>query len=169
MVRTLVADDDGITFTLVCKWLASAGHEAVEARKGKQALAAALRSPAAQVVMFDYRMPHLTGLKVGRRIRVPFLTTSAEDVARAECMRLSGLAYLRMPTDPDTLLGDVNDALALFVEENGAELGGRWTQYLGANRQAPRDSGIVGQRTGLDRVRESLACQPNRRADRRCA
>ena len=111
MARILVADDDDVSRTLVCRWLASAGHEVIKACDGKQALAVCLHSPAPDVAVLGYRMPHLTGLEVARRIRIPFLMMSAEATAQARCMRLGGIAYLQKPTDPDALLGAVNNAL----------------------------------------------------------
>lgn len=79
MARILIADDDNISRTL----------------------AACLHSPAPDVAVLDHRMPHLTGLEVARRIvgRIPFLMMSAEETARAECMRVGGIAYLRKPPD----------------------------------------------------------------------
>ena len=50
MARILVADDDNISRTRVCRWLASAGHDVVEACDGEQALAACLHSHLAKPV-----------------------------------------------------------------------------------------------------------------------
>ena len=117
MARILVADDDNICRGLVSILLTSAGHEVVEACDGKEALAACLHSPAPDVAVLDHRMPHLTGLEVAERVRIPFLMMSAENTARAECMQLGGPAYLRKSAIADTLLGAIDNALAMSGEE----------------------------------------------------
>ena len=64
MARILVAEDDNICRMPVCHLIASAGHEVIETCDGRQALAACLHSPAPDVAVLDYEMPHPMGLEV---------------------------------------------------------------------------------------------------------
>lgn len=91
-MRILIADDDITSRTVLSAVLLKSGHEVIEARDGREALAALERDDAPRVGILDWMMPEIDGAEVCRRAqaarpeRPPYLillTTrdSKEDIA----------------------------------------------------------------------------------------
>jgi CheY-like chemotaxis protein len=124
MAKVLVVDDDPDFVKVTSKVLEKAGHEAVSAANGAEALKA-MREETPDVVLLDIMMSYiLDGLDVSRKMAedpdlkdVPvIMVTSLTGVKGSQL--LPGGEYipvdewLSKPVDPDTLLQQVNEALA---------------------------------------------------------
>lgn len=67
-MKVLIADDDAVTLLLLKSALSKLGHDVVEARNGREALAAwATNHPS--LVISDWMMPDIDGLELCRRVR----------------------------------------------------------------------------------------------------
>jgi CheY-like chemotaxis protein len=110
----LVVDDDDETRTLFADTLREHGYLVVEARNGKEALAALLAMELPTVILLDLSMPVMSGwevLRVMRSIvrlsRIPVVLVSADELAAAT--RRGPLdRLLTKPVSPEKILHMVN-------------------------------------------------------------
>jgi two-component system response regulator AtoC len=116
--RVLVADDDDAIRTLLVELLTDEGYETLEARTGREMLAAfnGPRPPA--LVLLDVQMPDMSGLEALREIagpnpseQLPVIMMTAFTTASVaiEAMSLGAFEYLNKPFDIDNVLSKVNE------------------------------------------------------------
>jgi PAS domain S-box-containing protein len=120
-MKVLVVDDDEASRYLIATLLRGHGHEVVEAREGREALAKA-RAETVDVLVTDILMPVMDGYSLAREwkadaalasIPLIFYTASYTEPADkkfAESLGADGF-YVK-PQDPDLLVGLIEDALA---------------------------------------------------------
>ncbi len=118
--RVLLVEDNAVNRRIVARLLTRIGHEVIEARDGKEAVARAI-ADGPSVILMDIQMPKMDGLEATRRIRersgvaseVPILALTA-NATPGERVRAfdSGMdAFLVKPIQIDTLRKAINDAL----------------------------------------------------------
>ena len=115
----LVADDDEDILLLVTARLRREGHEIVQARDGREALAAA-REHRPAVAVLDVGMPGLDGLDVLeqiradpelRTVRVLLLTAKAQEQDVRRGLASGADAYMKKPFSPAELAATVAELL----------------------------------------------------------
>lgn len=122
-MRILVVDDDTGTLNALKAYLASAGHEAVVAKDGYQALSAIRtstdRAESIDLLVTDLKMPGMDGLELIRAARnerpglpIILMTAYGDDSVRREITGLGSCRYLDKPFSPETLLTEI-EALRL--------------------------------------------------------
>ncbi|MGE0500439.1 MAG: sigma-54-dependent transcriptional regulator [Rhizobiaceae bacterium] len=154
-VSILVVDDDPVQRRLVSAALARAGHEALSADNGEDALRL-LEGPDAggvSAVILDLAMPGLDGAGVlgamrERGIRLPVIVQTAsggiETVVSA--MRAGAFDFLVKPASPDKLQTALSNALKVHAMETSAR---------SAPSRAPAVGGfkaMLGQSAAMERV-----------------
>ena len=125
--RVLVTDDEEGVRTFVAESLERDGHEVVQARNGREALAAAREEPF-DVVVTDLKMPEVDGMTVVRTLRteqpdveVVVLTAHGDVASAVEAMKLGVFDYLQKPLpSPAAVRALVAKALARRAEIVGA-------------------------------------------------
>lgn len=120
-LRVLVVDDVAVNQKLAVSIVEMAGHEAVAAGSGREALQA-LRSLPYDLILMDVEMPEMDGLEATRAIRkLPGATGSIGIVAMTahpgdefveRCMDAGMDHYLAKPLNADELHGILNDYAA---------------------------------------------------------
>ena len=119
MATVLVADDDPHIREVVVFALERAGHRAIVARNGDEALASA-RTQAPDLVILDVGMPGRDGLEVCRALRaapetgalpVLFLSARDEEIDRVLGLEMGGDDYVTKPFSPRELTARVNAIL----------------------------------------------------------
>jgi two-component system cell cycle sensor histidine kinase/response regulator CckA len=120
MATILVAEDRPVDRDLLVTLLGHHGHRVLEATNGEQALEVLRREPA-DLVISDVMMPTMDGYELVRQIRtdpvlatLPVLFYSATYLPHElEAMaRACGVEVLTKPSEPQTILGAVDAALA---------------------------------------------------------
>lgn len=115
----LVADDDEDILLLVTARLRREGHQIVQARDGREALAAA-REHRPAVAVLDVGMPGLDGLDVLeqiradpelRTVRVLLLTAKAQEQDVRRGLASGADAYMKKPFSPAELAATVAELL----------------------------------------------------------
>jgi CheY-like chemotaxis protein len=114
----LVVDDDPLVLTIAAEMLQDLGHTAVEAISGRQALEILRAGAQADMVITDYSMPGMTGVRLAAelqrlrpRLPVVLATGYAE---RAEVMD-SGLPVIAKPFDQAALAKVVTQWLTASI------------------------------------------------------
>ena len=120
MAKILIVDDSNIVLSLHSYILENAGHECVGVENGFMALETLMRN-AFDLVVTDVNMPRMDGYELTRKIRmiddyrqIPIIIISTE---QEEKDRMKGLAsganvYIVKPTDPSSLVVNVDMLLA---------------------------------------------------------
>jgi diguanylate cyclase (GGDEF)-like protein len=114
----LIADDDAVTRAVVEAWLVGAGYEVIVAADGDAALALAIETEPALVVL-DVSMPGLDGLEVCRALQratpvpppVIFLTGHSATDALVTGLDAGAVDYIVKPLNRDVLIARVRAAL----------------------------------------------------------
>lgn len=102
-------DDDVELASLLGEFLGREGFEAAFAHDGEKGLAAALASPARDLIVLDVMLPGMDGFSVLRKLRekskvpVLMLTARGEDVDRIVGLELGADDYLPKPFNPREL------------------------------------------------------------------
>lgn len=111
----LVAEDSEELRDFLKTFLEGHGYEVLEAREGREAVAAALRERP-DLILMDLGLPGTDGLSAARKIRehspateTPILIVSAYDRVeyRTEAVEAGCGGYLTKPIDPNLLLKTV--------------------------------------------------------------
>ena len=68
-MRTLIAEDDTVSRTILLRSVQKFGHECLAAEDGDRAWELFRSTPEVNVVISDWMMPGMDGLKLCRRIR----------------------------------------------------------------------------------------------------
>jgi len=107
MIRILVVEDDEASRQLVARFLRRAKYEVIEARNGREAIAA---GDDVDAVLLDVMMPEVDGWDVlaalrNRRPNLPilFVTALADPENELRGLRLGSDDYIRKPIDLDVL------------------------------------------------------------------
>ncbi|WP_240540067.1 hybrid sensor histidine kinase/response regulator [Salinarimonas soli] len=110
----LLVDDDPLVMASTSAMLEDIGHTVLEAASGRAALALLGASPSVDLVIADYAMPGMTGLKLAERLRtdrpeLPFLLASghAELPEQADIL----VARITKPFRQDELANAIDDVL----------------------------------------------------------
>lgn len=102
MAHLLIVEDDRKTNEAICEYMISAGHRAIPAYDGAEALRVFGREKT-DLVVLDYMLPHVDGLGVLREIRrtsaVPVLMLTAIDDEYTQAASFDGQAddYMTKP------------------------------------------------------------------------
>ena len=132
MAKILVADDRALNRDYIVTLLGHFGHRLLEAQDGLEALQLA-QSERPDLLIIDIVMPNIDGGELAKRMRadpqladIPVLFYSAaysERQAREVAREVGAYGVIPKPSDPETILGIVNNALGLvspFLPETGA-------------------------------------------------
>ena len=115
--RILVAEDNAINRRVIEKILQRAGHDAIFAADGDEALDL-LDRMRFDIVLMDMNMPAISGLDVARMYRfthtdrphlpIVALTAEATEAARRQCADAGMDAFLTKPVDPKALFATID-------------------------------------------------------------
>jgi two-component system, response regulator PdtaR len=112
----LVVDDDRLVLAALAEGLRGAGYRVTGVAAGEEALASAARD-APDLALLDVRMPGMSGIELGRRLReqfgVPFLYLSAygdQDMVQ-QAVDEGALGYLVKPLDIQQIAPSIEAAL----------------------------------------------------------
>jgi FixJ family two-component response regulator len=118
--RIAVVDDDHSVRRALCRLLRSVDLDASAYGSGREFLEALSTSPPDCLVL-DLRMPDMNGLEVQRcltengfRVPVVMITGHDEPGMQAKCILAGASTYLRKPLDEQSLLGAIEQAIALL-------------------------------------------------------
>lgn len=134
-MRTLIAEDDFASRTILAEVLKISGHEVVETVNGAAAWDAMQQPDAPKLVILDWMMPMMDGLEVLRRVRalqtdrppyIIMLTTKADKTDIIVGLEAGANDYLAKPFNLGELrarikvglrMVEIQDALAAKLEE----------------------------------------------------
>jgi len=109
----LVADDEDRMRKLVCDYLRREGYSTIEARDGREAIAAFASRPGIDLVILDVMMPGIDGwialreLKAKSSAPVLILTAKSEEEDELFGFGLGADEYIRKPVSPRILMARV--------------------------------------------------------------
>jgi DNA-binding response OmpR family regulator len=118
-LKILVADDEIFMLRLLEMTFKKGGYEVISCRDGREALAAAVATPPALMVL-DVMMPGLDGLGALRQLKenpataqIPVIILSAkgQSLTRVEAEVAGATLFLTKPFSPNQLLGEVRKIL----------------------------------------------------------
>ena len=106
VLKILAVEDDPLQQALVASFIASAGHDALTASTGREALQVFAHN-AVDVVLVDYDLPDMTGIALVKQIRehqknwLPILFLSAHDDVEIQrnCLLSGGDDFITKPFD----------------------------------------------------------------------
>ena len=120
MPKVLIVDDSPAQLYSLRRLVEQAGHQAVVAESGEQALeVAAAEHPA--VILMDIVMPGMSGYQATRRLgrtestrHIPVIFVSARDgeADREWGLRQGAREYVTKPVNPSLLLTAISEAMA---------------------------------------------------------
>ena len=169
----LVVDDDRLVLAELSEGLRGAGYRVTSAASGEIAIGVAGRD-APDLALLDVRMPDMSGIELGRRLReqsgVPFLYFSAygdQDVVR-QAVEEGALGYLVKPLDIQQIAPSIEAALTRAAEirklrETEAQL----NTALAGSREISMAVGLLMMRDRLDRKQAFELLRSHARAQRR--
>ncbi|EWY37119.1 hypothetical protein N825_21260 [Skermanella stibiiresistens SB22] len=127
--RILVAEDNAINRRVIEKILQRAGHDAIFASDGDEALDLLDRTRF-DIVLMDMNMPAVSGLDVARMYRfthtdrphlpIVALTAEATEAARRQCAEAGMDAFLTKPVDPQALFSTIARLVDAHSEPAGS-------------------------------------------------
>jgi len=115
----LVVDDDAVNRLVLCEMLDMEGYATIEAADGVEAVAAALESRPAAILM-DINMPRMTGIEALVRLRERDPAMAARAVAvtadvtsanRDACLAAGFVCLVQKPIEIDTVMTALHRAL----------------------------------------------------------
>ena len=120
MPKVLIVDDSQSALYTLRKLVEQAGHQAVTAESGEQALRLAAEEML-EVILMDIVMPGMSGYAATRQLHrsdstqhipVIFVSSKSGEVDRDWGLRQGARDYVTKPVNPDTLLNAITAALA---------------------------------------------------------
>jgi response regulator NasT len=169
-LRTVIADDDGLTLMVLRKILIAMGHEVVgEAADGQQAVSL-VKETSPDLVVLDIRMPKMDGLEAARTIQAsrptPIIILSAhtESGLGSEAANAGAHAYLVKPFTATQMKPAIELALTNF--ERSKQLEQKIQQMndaLETRKLVERAKGILMRQTNLDEESAYLRLQKTAR------
>lgn len=169
----LVVDDDRLVLAALAEGLRSSGYRVTGAASGDDALGIVARD-APDLALLDVRMPGMSGIELGRRLReqadVPFLYLSAYgdgEIVR-QAAEEGAFGYLVKPLDIQQIVPSIEAALARARElrrlrESEAQL----TTALAGSREVSMAVGLLMMRDRLDREQAFELLRSHSRSRRR--
>lgn len=168
----LVVDDDRLVLAALAEGLRNAGYRVTGAANGEDALAAAARD-APDLALLDMRMPGMSGVDLGGRLRaagVPFLYLSAygDREAVESALGEGALGYLVKPLDIQQIIPSIEAALTRGrdlrkLRETEAQL----NAALSGTRDISMAVGLLMMRDRLNREEAFELLRANARSQRR--
>jgi twitching motility two-component system response regulator PilH len=120
MSKVLIVDDSPAQLYSLRRLVEQAGHQALVAESGEQALeVAAIEHPA--VILMDIVMPGMSGYQATRKLgraestrHIPVIFVSSRDgeADREWGLRQGAREYVTKPVNPSTLLTAISEAMA---------------------------------------------------------
>lgn len=116
MAKIAIVDDSPAIRTELKKALEGAGHSVVEGENGTDGLAKITGDKEIKLIITDYNMPGLDGIKMLEKIKetmgsmpVPvfMLTTETSDTLKAAGKQVGVIAWINKPFVADKLLGAI--------------------------------------------------------------
>ena len=114
-----IVDDDASILRALKRLLSAAGFAVQTFGSGEEFLEASAASEL-DCVLLDIHLPGMSGLEVqqrlaaaGRGVPIIFITAHHDVLTDEDLPRVNSSHYLRKPVDEETLLGAINDALAV--------------------------------------------------------
>jgi AmiR/NasT family two-component response regulator len=170
--HVLVVDDDRLVLAALAEGLRGAGYRVTGAASAEDALAAAGRE-APDLALLDVRMPGMSGIELGTRLReagVPFLYLSAygDRDAVENALEEGALGYLVKPLDIQQIIPSIEAALTRArdlrkLRETEAQL----NAALSGTRDISMAVGLLMMRDRINREDAFELLRANARAQRR--
>lgn len=127
MEKILIIDDDRLVRRIIKETLSKVGYAVVEAEDGESGLLS-VRSEHPDIVITDYQMPGINGLKVLSEIRklkinlpVILLTGYGDVVLTIKSIQLGAFDYLEKPINPAQLKTTIQNAINSVKSSNKLE------------------------------------------------
>ena len=168
----LVVDDDRLVLAALAEGLRGAGYRVTGAASAADALAVAGRD-APDVALLDVRMPGMSGIELGTRLRevgVPFLYLSAygDRDAVENALEEGALGYLVKPLDIQQIVPSIEAALMRArdlrkLRETETQL----SAALSGSREISMAVGLLMMRDRVNRDDAFEVLRANARAQRR--
>ncbi|MEO8328221.1 MAG: response regulator [Nitrospirota bacterium] len=123
----LVVENDPILRTLLKSILEPAGYFCQEARDGMEALALVQQHPATDLILSDFQMPRMDGLRLLQTLQdnpktrgIPFilLTENSSFSLRRQALRDGALAVFYKPYTPPELLHILNRSISHLAKSS---------------------------------------------------
>ena len=169
----LVVDDDRLVLAALAEGLRGAGYRVTGVASGDEALASAGRE-APDLALLDMRMPGMSGIELGRRLReqfgVPFVYLSAygDNEAVQQAVNEGALGYLVKPLDIQQIAPSIEAALTRAGEirelrESEVQL----NKALAGSREISMAVGLLMMRDRINREQAFDLLRSNARSRRR--
>ena len=164
----LVVDDDRLVLAALADGLRGAGYRVTGAASGEEALAIAGRD-APDLALLDVRMPGMSGIELGRRLReqfsVPFLYHSAygdQDVVQ-QAVEEGALGCLVKPLDIQQIVPSIEAALTRAHEMKKLhETETQLNAALAGSREISMVVGLLCSATASTARKHSSCCAATR-------
>jgi response regulator NasT len=169
----LVVDDDRLVLAALAEGLRGAGYHVTGVASGEDALVAAGRN-APDLALLDVRMPGMSGIELGRRLReqfgVPFLYLSAygnQDVVQ-QAVEEGALGYLVKPLDIQQIAPSIEAALTRAGEIGALQRSEvQLSKALAGSREISMAVGLLMMRDRINREQAFELLRSNARSRRR--
>jgi len=169
----LIVDDDRLVLAALAEGLRSASYRVTGVASGEEALASAGRETP-DLALLDVRMPGMSGIELGRRLReqfgVPFLYLSAygdQDVVQ-QAVDEGALGYLVKPLDIQQIAPSIEAALTRAGEIRGLRQSEvQLNQALAGSREISMAVGLLMMRDRINREQAFELLRSNARSKRR--
>jgi two-component system cell cycle response regulator len=161
----LIADDDGVTRTMVGSWLAGSGYGVVAARDGEEALRLA-GEHILDLMLVDVTMPGLDGYDVCRAIQAGgdasppliFLTAHGDTAARVTGLDAGAVDYIVKPLEQEEVMARVRAALRTKAVRDGLARQAAHDSLTGLLNRRELDARAVGAVALAQRHDRPLSC-----------
>ena len=169
----LIVDDDRLVLAALAEGLRSASYRVTGVASGEEALASAGRETP-DLALLDVRMPGMSGIELGRRLReqfgVPFMYLSAygdQDVVQ-QAVDEGALGYLVKPLDIQQIAPSIEAALKRSGEIKGLRQSEvQLNQALAGSREISMAVGLLMMRDRINREQAFELLRSNARSKRR--
>ena len=169
----LIVDDDRLVLAALAEGLRSASYRVTGVASGEEALASAGRETP-DLALLDVRMPGMSGIELGRRLReqfgVPFIYLSAygdQDVVQ-QAVDEGALGYLVKPLDIQQIAPSIEAALKRSGEIKGLRQSEvQLNQALAGSREISMAVGLLMMRDRINREQAFELLRSNARSKRR--
>ena len=168
----LVVDDDRLVLAALAEGLRGAGYRVTGVARGEDALASAGRD-APDLALLDVRMPGMSGIELGRRLReqfgLPFLYLSAygdQDVVQ-QAVDEGALGYLVKPLDIQQIAPSIEAALTRAGEIRSLRQSeDQLNKALAGSREISMAVGLLMMRDRINREQAFELLRSNARSRR---
>jgi len=126
-VAVAVVDDDPGVRKSLARLLSAFGYRAESFASAEEFLSAASTSKAACLIV-DFNLGDVSGLELARLLSkagfdfpIIFVTGSADDTVRMQCMEFGCVAFLHKPFPEDRLMGAIKEATQSTLQSDRAD------------------------------------------------